>query len=87
MRLYSLLYIIYRHVTNVFEIKVLAIWLDHNLILDCHVGYLIVKLSKHCFAIKTIKSFVNKNIIKIMYFAYLHSSWKYGVLFWGTLFF
>jgi hypothetical protein len=34
---------------------------------------LITKLSKFCFAIKTIKSFANKNIVKPLYFAYLHS--------------
>jgi hypothetical protein len=39
-------------------------------------GKLVIKLSKLCFAIKIIKSFVNKNIVKTMYFAYLHSSAK-----------
>jgi hypothetical protein len=31
------------------------------------------------------KSFVNKNIVKIMYFAYMHSSLNYGILFWGNI--
>jgi hypothetical protein len=44
---------------------------------------LVIKLSKLCFAIKTIKSFVYKNIVKTMYFSYMHSSLKYGILFWG----
>jgi hypothetical protein len=34
---------------------------------------LITKLSKFCLAIKTIKSFANKYIVKPLYFAYLHS--------------
>jgi len=34
---------------------------------------LISKLSKYCFAIKIIKSFANKNTVKPLYFAYLHS--------------
>jgi hypothetical protein len=42
-------------------------------------------VSKLCFAIKTIKSFVNKNIVKTMYFAHMHSSLKYGILFWGDV--
>jgi hypothetical protein len=29
-----------------------------------------------------IKSFVRKNVVKTMYFAYLHSSLKYSILFW-----
>jgi hypothetical protein len=45
---------------------------------------LMVKLGKLCFAIKTIRSFLNKNIVKTMYFAYLHSSLKYGILLWGN---
>jgi hypothetical protein len=45
---------------------------------------LMVKFGKFGFAIKTIRSFLNKNIVKTMYFAYLHSSLKYGILFWGN---
>jgi len=44
---------------------------------------LMVKLGKLCFAIKTIKSFLNKNNVKTTYFANLHSSLKYGFLFCG----
>ena len=43
-----------------------------------------VKFCKHRSAIKTIKSVVSKNILKTMYFAYLQSSLKYGILFWGN---
>jgi hypothetical protein len=46
---------------------------------------LVIKLSKLCFAIKTIKSFVNINIVKTMYFAYMDSSLKYCILFWGNV--
>jgi hypothetical protein len=49
------------------------------------VGKLVIKLSKLCFTIKTIKCFVNRNIVKTMYFAYMHSSLKYGILFWGNV--
>jgi hypothetical protein len=43
---------------------------------------LIIQLSNLCFAIKTTKSSVNKNSVKTMHFAYLHSFLKYGILFW-----
>jgi hypothetical protein len=49
------------------------------------VGKLVIKLSKLCFAIKTMKSFVNKNMVKTIYFAYMHSSLKYGILFLGNV--
>ena len=73
-----------RHITYVSKITFLGVWLDHYFKWDCHVENLIMKLSKLGFAIKTIKSFVNKNIVKTVYFAYLHSSLKYNVLIWGN---
>jgi len=45
---------------------------------------LMVKLGELCFAIKAIRSFLNKNIVKTMYFSNLHSPLKYGILFWGN---
>jgi len=73
-----------REVTYVSELKFLGAWLDHNLNWDCHVEILIVRLSKLFVAIKTIRSFVNKNIVKTMYFVYLHSSLKHDILFLGN---
>jgi hypothetical protein len=64
--------------------NIFGVWLDHYLNWDCHVENLIMTLSKLGFAIKTIKSFVNKNIVKTMHFAYLRSSLKYGILIWGN---
>jgi hypothetical protein len=45
---------------------------------------LVIKLSQLCYAIKTIKSFVNKNLVKTMYFVCMHPFLKYGILFWGS---
>ena len=42
----------------------------HNLSWDFHVENLIIKLSKLCFALKTTKAFVSKNVLRTMYFAY-----------------
>jgi hypothetical protein len=53
-----------KQIAYVSETKCLGVWLDHNLNWDFHVEKLVIKLSKLCFAIKTIKSFVNKNIVK-----------------------
>jgi len=64
------------------EIKFFGVWLNHNSNWDCHMENLMVKLGKLCFANKTIRSFLNKNTVKTMYFAYLLSSLKYGILFW-----
>jgi hypothetical protein len=71
-------------ITYVSKIKFLGVWLEHNVNWDFHREKLVIKLSKLCFAIKTIKKFVNKNVVKTMYFAYLHSSLKHVILFWGN---
>jgi hypothetical protein len=42
---------------------------------------LITKLSKFCLAIKTIKSFANKNIVKPLFCIFTFIS-KYVILFW-----
>jgi hypothetical protein len=75
-----------RQIAYVSKKKCLGVWLDHNLNWDFHMEKLVIKLSKLCFAIKTIKSFINKIIVKTMYFAYMHSALKYsyGILFWGN---
>jgi hypothetical protein len=71
-----------RQITYVSETKFLGVWLGHNLNWDLQVKKLVIKLSQLCYAVKTIKSFVNKNLVKTMYFAYMHSFLKYGILFW-----
>ena len=59
-------------IAYVCETNFLGVWLDNNLNWDFNVEKLVIKLSKLCFAIKAIKSFVNKNIVKPMYFAYTY---------------
>jgi hypothetical protein len=63
-------------ITYVTDTKFLGVWLDHNLNWDFHMQKLVIKLSKLCFPIKRITPFVNKNIVKTMYFAYMHPSLK-----------
>jgi hypothetical protein len=45
---------------------------------------LVLKLSQLCYAIKTIKSFANKNLDKTMYFVDMHSFLEYCILFRGN---
>jgi hypothetical protein len=64
--------------------KFLGVWLDQNLNWNSHVKKLVLKLSQLCYAITTIKSSAKKNLVKTMYFAYMRSFLKYGILFWGN---
>jgi hypothetical protein len=72
-----------RQITDVTETKYLGVWLDHCS--EFHREKLLMKLCKLTYAIKTIKLFANKNLVKTMYFAYMHSFLKCGILFWGNI--
>jgi hypothetical protein len=67
------------------QTKFLGGWLNHNLNWDRHAENLSKKLSKLYFAIKTLRSSVNKKVLGTLYFAYFHSSLKHGILFRGNL--
>ena len=43
------------------------------------------KLSKTCYAIRTIKTFMTFNVLRTVYFSYFHSLLSYGIIFWGNL--
>jgi hypothetical protein len=73
-----------RHITYENKTKFLGVWLDHNLSWDFHVENLINRLSKLCFALKTAKAFLSRNVLRTMYFAYFLSLLKYDILFWGN---
>jgi hypothetical protein len=40
-------------------------------------------MNKACYAIRAIKPFVSLNVLKIIYFSYVHSLMSYGIIFWG----
>jgi hypothetical protein len=66
------------------KITFLGVWLVHYLSWNYHVENLVMKLSKLCFAVKTVTSFYYKNVVKTMYFSYLLSSLKYDILIKGN---
>jgi hypothetical protein len=45
---------------------------------------MIKKLNSACFAIRSLKSLLTINDLKIIYFAYAHSVIAYGIAFWGN---
>jgi hypothetical protein len=59
--------------------KFLGLQVDNNLKWKTHIQYIISKLSSACFAMRIITSHM-----KLVYFAYFHSSMSYGIIFWGN---
>ena len=74
-----------RHTIYVSEIIFLGVWLDQNIKWDCHVENLIVKLSKLCFAMEKIKSFISKNVVKPCSLHIFIHLWNMIFYFWETL--
>jgi hypothetical protein len=45
---------------------------------------MITKLSAACYAIRLMVHISNINTLKSIYYAYFHSTIKYGTIFWGN---
>ena len=43
-----------------------------------------LRLSKACYAIRSIKPFMSLDVLRITYFSYAHSIISYGIIFWGN---
>ena len=57
--------------------------MDSSLSWKTHIDQLIYKLNKSCYVIRSIKSFLSLETIRMVFF-YVHSILKYGIIFWGT---
>lgn len=71
-------------ITNVNCSKFLGINIDSSLSWKNHITMLALRLNKACFAIRAIKPFVSLDSIKMIYYSYVHSILKYGIIFWGN---
>jgi hypothetical protein len=49
-----------------------------------HIDQLLPKLSSSCYAVRTIKPYVNQETLLMIYYAYFHSIMHYGIIFWGN---
>ncbi|PNF31336.1 hypothetical protein B7P43_G10907, partial [Cryptotermes secundus] len=62
----------------------LGVSLDPSLSWQGHISKTIKKLNSACFAIRSLKSLLSINDLKMIYFAYAHSIIVYGIAFWGN---
>jgi hypothetical protein len=49
-----------------------------------HITQLILKLSKACYVLRSIRPFMSQDALKTVYHSYLHSLISYGIIFWGN---
>jgi hypothetical protein len=64
--------------------KFLGIFTNGTLSWKTHTEYIIPKLSTACYAIRIMKPYMSQNILRMIYFSYLHYVMNYGLLFWGN---
>jgi hypothetical protein len=64
--------------------KFLGLQIDNHLNWTNHIDKLIPKLSEACYAVRSMCHIINTDTVKSVYFAYFHSTVKYGIIFWGN---
>lgn len=64
--------------------KFLGINIDQSFNWKSHIQYLVSKLTSFRFAIKCIQNSVSLATLKIIYYAYIHSLLRYGIVLWGN---
>jgi hypothetical protein len=62
----------------------LGIKIGKSLTWGMHMEALIDKLNKSCFAVRSLKSVLSLDTLKMVYFSYVHSIITYGTIFWGN---
>jgi hypothetical protein len=44
----------------------------------------VIKLNRSCFAIRSVKCILSLETLKMVYYLYVHSILKYGIIFWSN---
>jgi hypothetical protein len=70
--------------TNINSTKFLGLNINSTLLWRDQIAALTSKLNKACYAIRAVKSFMSLDVLRTIYFAYVHSVISYGVIFWGN---
>jgi hypothetical protein len=71
-------------ITNINSTRILGLIFDSTLSWNDHIVKLKSKLNKACYAIRVIKPFTSLDVLKMIYFSYVHSVMSYGIIFWGN---
>lgn len=66
------------------SVKFLGIYIDRFLNWRQHTEIICRRLSKICFALRSITEYMSENTLRIIYFGNFESTLKYGIIFWGN---
>ena len=73
-----------RKITTTESLRFLGLTIDTSLTWKHHIGELLSRLNKACYAIRLIKPFMSLDVLRSTYFPYVHSIISYGIIFWGN---
>ena len=71
-------------ITNINSTRFLGLIIDSTLSWKDHIVELTLELNKACYAIRAIKPYMSLDVLKMIYFSYVHSVMLYGIIFWGN---
>jgi hypothetical protein len=69
--------------TNITSTKFLGLTIDNTLSWSDHIAVLTSELNKARYAIRAVKSYMSIDVLRTIYFSYVHSVISYGIIFWG----
>jgi hypothetical protein len=64
--------------------RFLGLIVDNTLSWKPHIDHLINKLSTACYVIRSVKPYVNTNVLIMIYHSFFHAVMNYGIMFWGN---
>jgi hypothetical protein len=73
-----------KETVNICNIIYLGLTLDKTFSWKTQIDRVVPKLSSICFAITTIKPFLSRESLRMVYYSYLHSIMAYGLIFCGN---
>jgi hypothetical protein len=66
------------------ETRFLGIALDSTLAWKQQIEHVLAKMSSACYALRNIKHVVSQEMLRMVYFANVHSVMSYGIMLWGN---
>lgn len=72
------------NITFIDEVKFLGLHIDKDLNWKAHIETVISKLNKYGFMIRNLRNRVPLEVLLSVYYAYIESSLRYGIVIWGV---
>jgi len=64
--------------------KFLGLIIDESLSWKAHIDQMMSKMNTACFVIRTMQAIISPETLRMVYFAYIHSIMRYGIIFCGN---